>query len=300
MTPIPERLLVLAATLDGTWMHSSHVAECPDLGPQCAREPKPTPYNHVLTNYAYGVTVDAQYGLAPWLSLAASLPIRAVTTRVRYTDLEGRPHEPDPGDVHHEDRTIAGLADPMLLAIAGKSFGPVGFAVRLGAMVPLGRTLDEDPFALGRRGIRHEHVQFGSGTVRPVVGSALGVDLGSFGLDGWFVGILSSASNAIGYRPGHRMIAGGRISSALGTTRGRFGLGGEVSHESTETWSGLRPDEGNLGRTDVTALLTGRWSLAARLSIFGVARVPVHVHAVGAQLSYPLLLQIGLATALPL
>jgi hypothetical protein len=280
-------------------MHSSHVAECPDLGPGCRTSTPPTPYNHVLTNYVYGATIDAQLGVLPWLSLAAALPIRAVTTEVKYTTLDGRAFTPDPPDPHHSNRTIVGLADPAVLAIAGTTIGRFGFALRGGALLPFGRTLDEDPFHLGHEGKAHEHVQFGAGTVRPMLGSALAVDFGAVGIDTWTVGILSFATNSHGYRAGQRFVVGGRVSSALGS-KGRFGLGSELSRETADTWHGSSGDDGNLGRTDVVALLTARYPLARGLGAYAVARVPLYVNAVGGQLSYPVHLQLGIATALPL
>jgi hypothetical protein len=296
VTPLPPRVLIAALTLDGTTMYSAHVAECPDLGPQCSTS-NPKPYNHELRNWAYGATIDAQYGVTSWLSVAASVPFRAVTTTVKYTDLAGSSITPDPPDTHHANRTITGLADPIVMAIVGKAFGRVGFAVRAGAMLPFGRTLDEDPFHAGHAGRVHEHVQFGAGTVRPVIGSALGFDFGVVGLDAWQLGILSLAENRIGYKPGQRLVIGARLSSALGT-RGRYGLGAEVSHESAETWAGLAMQDGNQGRTDLVALATVRYPIATGASVFGVVRVPLYVNAVGAQLSYPLHVQIGIATAL--
>jgi hypothetical protein len=287
--------LVAALTIDGTTMASSHVAECPDLGPECATG-KPAPYNHVLRNWAYGATLDAQYGVTSWLSIATSIGVRAVTTKVRYTDLAGNDHDPNPPDTHHQNRTITGLSDPIVMALLGRAFGRVGFGVRVGAMLPFGRTLDEDPFHLGHEGKVHEHVQFGAGTVRPVIGSALGIDLGAVGVDAWQLGVLSLAKNQIGYRPGQRMVTGVRVSSTLGT-RGRYGLGTELSHESAETWSGLAMQDGNQGRTDLVALATARYPLARSLGAFAAVRVPLYVNAVGAQLSYPLHLQLGIATA---
>ncbi len=298
MTPIPPKMLLFALTLDGTWMRSSHVAECPDLGPGCATG-RPTPYNHNLTNFVYGATIDAQLGVLSWLSVNLSVPIRAVTTSVSYSTLDGREYTPDPPDTHHRNRTITGFADPGILAIAGRAVGRFGFALRAGALLPLGRTLDEDPFHLGHEGKTHEHVQFGAGTVRPMLGSALAVDLGAVGLDTWTVGILSLAQNHHGYRAGQRFVFGARASSAFGT-KGRFGLGGELSRESADTWHGSAGDDGNLGRTDVVALFTARYPLARGLGAYAVARVPLYVNAAGGQLSYPVHLQLGLATALPL
>ena len=78
---MPQHALVLALTSDFTFMKSSHVESCPDIGPWCETQaPPPQPYNHNVQSYAYGLTLDAQYGLLPWLTLAATTPYRFVTT----------------------------------------------------------------------------------------------------------------------------------------------------------------------------------------------------------------------------
>jgi hypothetical protein len=294
--PLDPGVLALSLMFDGSRSTSSHVEECPDTGPACAGPNPPPPYNHDLVNWTYGATLDAQYGVLRYLTVAASLPLRAITTRVQYTDLSGAPYTPNPPDVHHKDRTLVGLGDPSVVAVFGRRFDRLSFAIRGGALLPFGQTLDADPFVLGREGIPHEHVQFGVGIVRPLVASALGLDLGKLGFDAgfdvWSVAILSVATNSIGYRPGQRFVSGARVSYWF------FGVGAEVSHESTETWSGLQAEEGNLGRTDVVALLTARTPIGRGFSAFGALRVPLYVHAVGAQLSYPAYLQVGIATAI--
>jgi hypothetical protein len=301
VAPLPQHLLVVALTSDFTFTKSSHVEECPDIGPACETQvPPPQPYNHNLQNYAYGLTLDARYGLLPWLTLAATAPYRFVTTQVHYTDLEGNPYVPVPPDTHHRNETVAGLGDPTLALVAGDAAGRLGYSLRVGAMLPFGRTLDVDPFEAGRLGIVHEHIQFGAGSVRPTVGGALGYDFGGVGVDGFFQGAIAIATNSIGYRPGQHLDAGFRVSSAVGLPRVRIGVGCELSHDSTETWQGLQQEEGNLGRTDVLAVLGARWAPWSRWGLFGAFKVPLYVNAVGAQLSYPFILQVGVATGLPL
>jgi hypothetical protein len=214
---------------------------------------------------------------------------------VKYTTLDGAPYDPDPPDVHHRDRTLAGLGDPSLSLVFGRRFDRWSFALRGGALLPFGRTLPEDPFIAGREGRPHEHVQFGVGTVRPTFGSALGLDLGRVGFDAWSLGILSLATNSIGYRSGQRFAAGARVSFSLSSLV--LGVGSELSHESTETWAGLGPEEGNLGRTDLVALLTARAPIGEKSGLFASVRVPLYVNAVGALLSYPAFVQLGVATS---
>jgi hypothetical protein len=287
----------MALTLGGTAMRTEHVAECPDLGPACASSTPPAAYNHVQKLVALDAAVDAQLGMLPWLSLAATVPFRMVVTRIRYTDQASREYTPDPPDTHHRNETVGGLADPTLSALMGRAIGRFGFAVRVGAMLPLGNQLHDDPYRAGREGRSHEHIQFGTGAFRPVVGSALGVDLGAVGLDGWFLATLVLGPNSFGYQPGQRIAGGLRATSAFGLRSFRFGLGGELAHESAETWQGSVGDDGNRGRTDVLGVATARWSPTASLSLFTAVRVPLLTEVVGAQLSYPVYVQLGIATA---
>ena len=297
IAPVPPKTIVLALTTGGTVMHTEHLEECPDLGAACASKTPPAAYNHVQRIVAIDTAIDAQLGVFSWLSLAATVPYRVVITRIRYTDQQGRDYVPDPPDTHHRDETISGLADPTFSALIGRAFGRFGFALRVGAMLPLGKTLDEDPFVAGREGRAHEHIQLGTDIFRPVLGSAMGVDLGAVGVDGWFLATGSFGTNDIGYRPGQRVAGGARVTSTLGLRAFRFGLGGELAHETAETWQGLVGEEGNRGRTDVTAVATARWSPSPALSLFGAVRVPLVTHVVGAQLSYPAYVQLGIATA---
>jgi hypothetical protein len=46
----------------------------------------------------------------------------------------------------------------------------------------------------------------------------------------------------------------------------------------------------------VLAALSARWTPWARVGVFGALKVPLYVDAVGAQLSYPFVVQLGVAT----
>jgi hypothetical protein len=307
--PMPPRAVFVALTFGGSVFNTSHVAECPDLGPQCAgvavappagtamHQIGPEPYHHKQTIVAADAVLDVQTGVLPWLGFAATIPLRTNTSRVRFFALDGHEIQPDPPDTHHRNRTLVGLGDPTLVAIVGRTIGRFGVALRLGSMLPLAGTLDEDPYRAGREGHVHEHVQFGTGTFRPVVGSSIGFDLGAVGVDAWFLATLSAYANGAGYRSGHRIGGGTRVSSALGTKTWRVGTGVEVMRETREDWGGAQNADGNLGRTDVLAVLTARWSPAPMWGLFVSVRLPLYVDVVGAQLQYPAVLQFGVATS---
>ncbi len=83
--------------------------------------------------------------------------------RIDYRTLAGDPYDPPYGDIHHRTERLDGFGD----GDVGVAFSPArDFLVGLGLAIPLGRT-EPDPIELGRRGQKHEHIQFGSGTVDP-------------------------------------------------------------------------------------------------------------------------------------
>ena len=99
--------------------------------------------------------------------------LRHVTTRIRFEDLDRRPIVVPDGDIHHRNETLLGPGDPWLMAVTGRRMGAWSAAVRGGVTIPLGRT-EENPFELGRRGLPHQHIQFGTGTWDPLAAAGRG------------------------------------------------------------------------------------------------------------------------------
>jgi hypothetical protein len=113
----------------------------------------------------YHSELTAGYGLTDRALLLARLPYDVKDQRVRYTTLDGQPFVPPYGDIHHRTETLRGLSDAELLAIF--SLAP-GWLAGAGLTLPIGKT-EDNPLELGRLGLKHEHIQFGSGTVDPRV-----------------------------------------------------------------------------------------------------------------------------------
>ena len=107
--------------------------------------------------------LNAAYGLRAGMALALRLPYDIKDQRVRYTTLDGAPFTPPYGDIHHRSERLDGISDGALLLQWQLSpqwrFGA-------GTTLPFGRTV-ADPVALGRAGLKHEHLQFGSGVFSP-------------------------------------------------------------------------------------------------------------------------------------
>ncbi len=97
--------------------------------------------------------------------LSLRVPYEVKDQRIEYRTLEGDPYNPPYGDIHHRTERLDGFGDGEV----GAAFSPArDFLVGVGLTIPLGRT-EPDPIELGRRGLKHEHIQFGSGTVDPTL-----------------------------------------------------------------------------------------------------------------------------------
>lgn len=82
---------------------------------------------------------------------------------MNYTTTDDDPFTPPYGDIHHRSETLRGIADGELLLLWAPS---PRWRLGLGTTLPFGSTV-EDPVALGRAGLKHEHLQFGTGVFAP-------------------------------------------------------------------------------------------------------------------------------------
>lgn len=147
----------------GTFL-TSHVAQCPDVAPECAVTTIP-PHEHHARMELTHTELEADYGLREKLQLELRLPYDVKAQRVRYTTLTGAPLLPPYGDIHHRTETLRGISDPSL----SLGWAPAaGWIVGLGTTLPAGHTVP-NPIVLGREGKTHEHIQFGSGTFEPLL-----------------------------------------------------------------------------------------------------------------------------------
>jgi hypothetical protein len=103
-----------------------------------------------------------EYGLRDGMQWALRLPYDVKAQRVRYTTLDGAPFTPAYGDIHHRTETLRGISDPSLML----DWGVRQWVLGIGTTIPIGHTV-EDPVRLGNLGLKHEHIQFGSGTFEP-------------------------------------------------------------------------------------------------------------------------------------
>jgi hypothetical protein len=233
---------------------------------------------------------SAAYGFGGGWGLEAVVFWRHVDTTIRFEDLDRNPIELPGGDIHHRDETLSGPGDPWLMAVAGRRFGAWSTAVRGGVTVPLGRT-EENPFALGRQGLSHQHIQFGTGTWDPLAGAAAGRRFGGLVTTASVIARLPVATNEHGYRAGRRVLASLVGDHAIrGPWRVQAGL--EYGHETAETWDGIVEEEGNLGRSDLLGAVGLARVIGARALVLTV-RVPLRTRSNGVQVDYPAIVSLG-------
>jgi hypothetical protein len=243
-----------------------------------------------ITSVATALTVAR--GLRRGLGVELTAFYRHAETRIQFQDEQRQPLDWPQGDIHHRNETLDGLGDPWLLLHGARGAGPWTLSARAGASLPLGRT-EPNPFALGREGLPHQHIQFGTGTVDPMLGLAAGRRFGATTLELSTLARFIVTSNGHGYRGGNRYLAVLESSRKL-APKWFAGAGLQLAREEAETWDGVIEEEGNLGRTDVLlALAITRGAGKAGLTL-GV-QIPLYTRATGAQLDYPLIVSLGVS-----
>jgi hypothetical protein len=150
-----------------------------------------------------------------------------------------------------------------------------------------------DPYALGREGLWHEHIQFGTGTVVPVAGGGVAYRAGKLDLAADALAFFGLYANGYGYRPPLRLFAATRATYHLGPTWLPF-VTVDFVHEGRDVWQGLYGDESYL-RDDVLAGCGMGWAfargwLAQAGLVFRVAQF-----GSGASFDYPGMLQLALS-----
>lgn len=269
--PLQAGAVRLGLSVTGTTVHVVHEAGCRDTA-SCSEVPVQPTYFHDQRLYPLEARLAAEYGISETFGIELQLPFRSVTTSIEYTAADGAPYEPlDPG-VHHRNETVAGIADPWLLLRIGKTFDKWWLAARPGVSLPLGRT-EENPFELGDQGLRHQHIQLGSGTVDPVLVLEASRAFDRWQLQLFAQGQLPLYENQHGYLAPWRVYGGTSLGTKLiGKLTGSLGV--EAFHEAAEEWDGELRQDGNLGRTEVLAAVTLTQTFGATELTLGV-RVPV-------------------------
>lgn len=283
----------VSMSLSGTSMRVVHAEACPDIGPICSVRDEP-PQLHDQRFWVGELRPIVEWGLTPTWGLEVQLPVRLTRTDVVFRRLSGEAFAPDYENIHHRNETLYGLSDPWLSGRGAWRLGDVHLTAKAGITLPLGRT-EVNPFELGRQGLPHQHIQFGTGVVAPVLQVDAAYALSrSFTLTGYVQALVVPFENSKSYQAGHRFAGSAALDMALVGTL-RASLGADVLNEQPERWNGRIEQDGNVGRTDLLVGGSLRYSfsgLTAQLSV----KAPVWQHFIEAghahggdpgQLTYP-------------
>jgi hypothetical protein len=273
---------------------AGHLATCPDLGPECKGSPPPTPYYHHVGLFTSEISLDASYGLTPWLAAEVRFALRIVDTKPTYSELDGRP-KLVPNDIHHHDATLAGPADPWLVLRFGAARGKFTTAARLGVSLPLGRT-QPNPYALAEEGKWHEHTQFGAGTFLPIIGLGLSYAFDPVELSASGLALFSLYENGYGYRAPSSFFFSVRATMPFRSGTLRPYLAADLPHQTDELWSGAIGAEGPTARTELLLGAGVSWEFRAPWSVDLGLRAKVASFTDAATFKYPGLLQLGIGT----
>lgn len=286
--------LLVGARLTGTTVRVQHGISCPDIGPVCALRDEP-PQHHDQRFWIAELRLNAEYALLDWLAAELQFPLRLSNTTITYRRPDGTAFVPDQPDIHHRDETLLGIGDAWLTARLRTRVAALSLGGRVGISVPLGRT-EENPFAAGRAGFEHQHVQFGTGTVDPILGFEF-----AYAWERVIARLYGQAQLTLwqspkSYQAGSRFGGGGSAELKVVPTL-LLGASAEVLTELPERWDGAVEQDGNVGRTDVLLGLSGAWLVAGATLTLSV-RTPVYQHFIvtsadGGQLKYPAIVQLG-------
>lgn len=290
-----EGTLLLGARLMGTSVNVTHTVICPEIGPVCATRREPAQV-HDQQFFIAELRLLAELSMRDWLSAELQLPLRVSATTITFRRLDGTPFTPESADLHHRNEVLVGLSDPWLQVRARAGSGALKGSLSAGVTLPVGRT-EPNPFALGRAGFVHQHVQFGSGLVNPLLGAE-----GSYAWErvtARMTGLaqLSLDQNLYGYQAGSRFLAGVGVSVRL--VEGLM-VGATVDSVTVlpERWDGKVEQDGNVGRSDVLVGGQVEWQVGALVLTLSV-RVPVFQvffdDAADSQLRYPAMVGLGVS-----
>lgn len=174
------------------------------------------------------------------MQLSLRLPYDVKAMKISYETLDGAPFTPPYGDIHHRTETLRGISDPTI-ALDWLPNDHSRWTFGAGLSLPIGATV-ENPILLGREGKKHEHIQFGSGTFRPMFSAQWQRPGDRISLTARGEARLSLYENDEGFRAPNNLLLSFGPSIRLGPTTLEPRLQGQ--HQTLGKWDG-EPDEGD-------------------------------------------------------
>lgn len=177
--------------------------------------------------------------------------------------------------LHHDSATYEGLSDLMLLVAHRERSVLVDgdlLSLAVGLTLPTGQT-ERDPYETGEAGQKHQHIQFGTGTVDPLLEAAYRLPLPeAFAVDGFAAARLPFYENPKSFRGPPELTAGVRLVKLLADVV-ELQVGATYFRQWPASWDGDRDENTGLHTVlaDVGVVLRAGGllvSAGARLPLF--------------------------------
>lgn len=217
--------------------------------------------------------LNLDWGLSEHLGLSFQLPLRVISTRIKYTLPNGRSYTPLDVDIHHRDETLLGLGDGRVSVRWAKSFASGWWLLtQVGSQLPLGRT-EDNPFTSRSQVRKHQHIQMGTGTFDPYTSIVLAKTLGSWQVSFYGQAMVPLYENNYGFKAGPLTLLNTKVSYKV---QARSLIHGGLSwyRQGAEKWDGELQQDGIFGRQEMIIGLGGTVSFGGPQYIINV-QVPV-------------------------
>lgn len=286
----------IGAEVSATKIESSHPVEPAEyeLDPATGAPYPVQAADHEVNLYLADLALTASVGMADWLAVEARLPLRLVKTTATYHDEDGN-ELPQFESIHHRDETLFGPGDLELVNRFRLVAGSPTLDLRLGLALPTGG-IEDNPFALGREGKRHEHTFFGSGTLDPILGLDGTFRVGSFTLATTFTARSALYENPRGYQAGLRVGGAAFLVHGIGASGIQLFGGPALQYEGAAKWDGVADSEGegvDGGRTDLVAAGGVMFSASEKVSLRALVQKPFTLSSTSEHLNIPLVVGVG-------
>jgi len=287
-----------------THVGATHDASCPEISPQdCATEDIPDHiHDQSLTLFRMEPRLSA--GLGKGFLLSVAVPLDVKIAGIQYSLMDGTPYQPTYGGLHHRNESLVGLGDIRLQLRAYRMIlgTPLVVGARVGLALPTGK-IEDNPFTAAQESQQHQHLQFGGGTIDPMVGLELIVRGKQIGSRGPKVGMFGKIDGRFPFYENPRGYRGSiSLSAALGPM---FRLPEPVNNlqimslvtaswMSAEHWDGEVGENSGLGT--LGAALGLSWNITPKLSLSGMLSFRFFEAAEGAQFSQPISGTLGISS----
>lgn len=217
-------------------------------------------YRHEVSLDYARLELGLQYTIAPGWDVIGRVPWEIKDQRAEVAMIDAATPEQHAAmqrniDLHHRSVTLRGISDLMVLGRRRWSSAwreGDALTISAGATVPTGRTV-ENPYRLGDQGVQHLHIQFGTGSVDPLLEASYQAPVaGRFSAGAYLAGRLPFYENTRTFQAPPEATLGVHVAHRT-TDRLQLRLEGGLYAQGYGYWNGLRDENTGLTATSVTA-----------------------------------------------